>query len=155
MSVFHTLWENHPTGEHPCSTNGKSNFENQCAIRMGVAFTKSGFDLKRWGIRLCWHHDKNEGHALAAEEMASALNRIAIPGLSKVETYKGSDEWIAKIRGHRGIVFFKDFYGTPQTGDHIDLWNGWRLTSAASLISLYTPLGSNYDNGRISFWPLV
>ncbi|AKJ30566.1 hypothetical protein [Caldimonas brevitalea] len=58
MSIFHRLWDNHPGTGKPCEVDGKPSFENQCAIRMGVAFTKSGISIKSWGLRHCWHHDK-------------------------------------------------------------------------------------------------
>lgn len=155
MSTFQKLWEAHPTGEHPCSTSGKSNFENQCAIRMGVAFSKAGISMKTWGIRHCWQHAASDGHTLAAEEMAKALaTRAIVPGMSKVEKFKGR-EWKQRMKGRRGIFFCKDFYGTPRVGDHIDLWNGWRLTSAYSVVSLYSSFGSRYEDGQVWFWGLL
>ncbi len=50
MATFDTLWKNHPTVESPfddfsCKHNGKKAFDNQCAIRLGVAFGKSGITL--------------------------------------------------------------------------------------------------------------
>jgi hypothetical protein len=153
--LFQKLWDAHPTGELPCSTDGKSNHENQCAIRMGVAFTKAGVSMKTWGIRSCWHHPVTDGHTLAAEEMANALaNRAIVPGMGKVEKYRG-EEWRKGLKGRRGIFFCKDFYGTPQVGDHIDLWNGWRLTSAHSVVSVYSSFGSNYGKGQVWFWALL
>lgn len=152
MSIFHRLWQNHPTGDHPCSTEGKSHFENQCAIRMGVAFTKSGISMKSWGLRHCWHHEKAEGHTLAAEEMATALTRVIVPGMKTVEKHKG-DEGFKKVRGRTGIVFIKDFYNV--TGDHIDLWNGWRLSSALSPLAVYFSIRSDYTKGTIWFWEMA
>ncbi|AKJ29834.1 T6SS effector amidase Tae4 family protein [Caldimonas brevitalea] len=152
MSIFHRLWDNHPTGKHPCSSDGKSNFENQCAIRMGVAFMNSGIDIRSWGIRHCWHHDKSEGHALAAEEMANALTRVIVPGMKRVERYTGSDGF-SHIKGRKGIAFFKDFYNV--TGDHIDLWNGWRLTSTLSPLAVYFRWGSDYTKGKVWFWEVM
>lgn len=48
----------------------------------------------------------------------------------------------------------KDFWGTPQVGDHIDLWNGWRLTHFRSILAVYTPLG-DYDKGGLWFWEVA
>lgn len=155
MSTFQKLWDAHPTGELPCSTDGKSNFENQCAIRMGVAFTNAGISMKGWGLRHCWHHAATDGHTLAAEEMAQALaKRAIVPGMGKIEKLQRKD-WKAAIRGRRGIFFCKDFYGAPRVGDHIDLWNRWRLTAAYSVVSVYTSFGSNYNEGQVWFWELT
>jgi hypothetical protein len=151
MSTFDKLWSNHPTGEYPCSTDGKENFDNQCAIRMGECFEKSGISTKSWSVRRCWQHKGALGHILAAEEMANSLTRTVIPGMKKVEKYSGK-EGFDKIKNRRGIVFFGNFYGTGMQGDHIDLWNGRRLSSFKSLISIYTPWGSRYEKGAIWFW---
>jgi len=68
---------------HPCS---KKDFPDQCAIRVGVALAKCGFDVTKLQIggklRFCWQHSKREGHILAAEELANALDRTRIPGIS-------------------------------------------------------------------------
>ncbi|MCM5680443.1 type VI secretion system amidase effector protein Tae4 [Schlegelella sp. S2-27] len=153
MSIFHRLWGNHPTGKFPCSTDGKSHFENQCAIRMGVAITKSGISMKTWGLRQCWHHDKDEGHTLAAEEMANALTRVIVPGMKRVEKHQAKEAF-DKITGRKGIVFIKDFYNG--SGDHIDLWNGWRMTKLSSPFAVYLGLGSDYTRGAgIWFWEVA
>lgn len=43
-------------------------------------------------------------------------------------------EWQEKIKGRPGIVYFADYWRRPaekdSTGDHIDLWNGRRLTAS-------------------------
>jgi len=47
MITFKKLWESHPSinGEkNPCTTNGKKNFNDQCAIRVGVALSICGID---------------------------------------------------------------------------------------------------------------
>lgn len=154
MSLFQKLWQHHPTGEFPCSTDGKKNFENQCAIRMGACLAKAGIDTADWPVRRCWQHKKEEAHVLAAEELAHALCRIIVPGMKKVEKFSGKEDF-DKIKRRQGIVLFKNFYGPGMQGDHIDLWNGWRLSSLASLISVYTPWGSKYHKGEIWFWEVV
>jgi len=80
MVTFQKLWENHPTitgDENPCTTNGKSNFPNQCAIRMGVSLARCGVDTSRIpGAIHCWHkHDKSLGHIIRAEELAKGLEK--------------------------------------------------------------------------------
>ena len=154
MSIFNKLWKNHPTGEFPCSTDGKKNFDNQCAIRMGDCFEKAGISTKNWPARRCWQHKKSESHILAAEELAVALTRVTVVGVKKAEKYSGSDGF-EKIKNRKGIIFIKNFYGTGMQGDHIDLWNGWRLSSLMSAISVYTPWGSQYHKGDIWFWEVT
>lgn len=154
MSLFHKLWESHPTGEFPCSTSGKKNFENQCAIRMGECFEKAGISTKSWPVRRCWQHKGQGSHILAVEELANALNRVIVSGMGRVTKYPG-EEGFEKIKHKRGIVFLRNFYGPGMQGDHIDLWNGWRLSSLLSPISIYTPWGSQYHKGEIWFWPVV
>ena len=63
MISFKKLWDNHPTVEsliddYPCKKNGKKAFDNQCAIRMGVAFEKSGVNIKTFTGAKCWHGHK-------------------------------------------------------------------------------------------------
>lgn len=151
MSTFDKLWKNHPTGEFPCSTNEIKHFQDQCAIRMGVCLEKAGISTKNWPVRRCWQHKGTESHVLAAEELANALTRVVVPGAKRVEKYSGT-EGFEKIKSRTGIIFFKNFYGPGMQGDHIDLWNGWRLSSFASVVSIYSTLGSRYDKGAIWFW---
>lgn len=154
MCLFYRLWQNHPTGEFPCATGNKRNFDNQCSIRMGVCLEKSGINTTGWAVRRCWQHKNERGHILAAEELASVLYQKIIPGIKKAEKFSGK-EGFEKINGRKGIVFFKNFYGLNLQGDHIDLWNGWRLSSLVSAISIYTPWGSHYDKGEIWFWEVI
>lgn len=47
MLEFKKMWENYPTiqGESaPCKTNGKKNFDDQCAIRLGACLVSCGVD---------------------------------------------------------------------------------------------------------------
>ncbi len=79
MVAFNKLWKNHPTitgNDNPCRTKGRSNFGNQCAIRLGVCLQNSGIDTTRIpGVARCWHHKKTEGHIIRAEELAKALKQ--------------------------------------------------------------------------------
>jgi hypothetical protein len=128
---FKALWSNYPlyNGEDlPCknSETNDPNFENQCAIRMGVALEKSGFDLSSYhGVR-CWSGLKCSGrHLLRVEELAVFLEaRLGKPRKYHHITY---DEFPDK----QGIVAFYDFWarreGGALTGDHFDLFNGTEL----------------------------
>lgn len=129
--IFKELWNNYPD-ELPCN---KETFKNQCAIKVGHALARCGLDTTKLvkKERHCWFHDVKLGHILAAEELASGLNKVKIPGIrSSIQI--GPDNYKSRIAGKKGIIFFKDYWmrssdspGNP-TGDHIDLWNGSRLT---------------------------
>ena len=155
MVTFSKLWNNHPTNtknQYPCSTNGKSNFSNQCAIRMGVCLTMCGVDTtKMVGITHCWYHNKSQGHTVRAEELAEALGKHSVLGIQKVQMINPT-EFSRILRGKRGIIFFKDYWQRAgetyrnRSGDHIDLWNGYNLTSMTALHRLLQIIsGGIYD----------
>jgi len=155
MSTFKALWQSFPFGEFPCSTGNKPNFENQCAIRLGTCFEKAGIRTIGWPVRRCWQHRNIDGHILAAEEFASALTRVFVPGVRIVEKYSGK-EGFPRIRGRTGIVFFRNFYGPAMQGDHIDLWDSWRTTNLwISIGRIHTLGGGKYKDGNIWFWPVL
>ncbi|MBL1261311.1 MAG: hypothetical protein COB33_012350 [Thiotrichaceae bacterium] len=158
MVTFQKLWENHPTitgDENPCTTNGKSNFPNQCAIRMGVSLARCGVDTSRIpGAIHCWHkHDKSLGHIIRAEELAKGLEKhsVFIPGVQKVQKVN-PEEFKDTLRGKRGIIFFKNYWRRTnngkkesfrnRSGDHIDLWNGHKITSPNSWARIHLRIGS-------------
>ena len=138
--TFKQLWNHYPDDDNPCTTMGKSNFANQCAIRVGVALTRSGVSTTTLrGVTHCWQHPKREGHVLRASELASALMRAQIDGLGRAQTL-GAKDFKTQLAGKTGIIFFRDYWqrsrdrdGAP-TGDHIDLWNQSRLTDWSSWI---------------------
>lgn len=110
MNFFNSLWENHPTisgDDHPCSTKGKSNFENQCAIRMGECLERSGISTIHLKVRRCWFHKNTPGHILATEELAKALENTPPTGkISKPIKFIGN-EGFSSISGRKGIIFLK------------------------------------------------
>lgn len=121
MLDFNTLWNEHPYikdgGAPPCTNpQGSPNFENQCAIRMGVAFGRVGLDLRSFRGARCWFG--HQYHILRAEELANWLRKQTRDvGVVSVTTDAASTQFAGK----KGIAFFKD--GWPRGGDHIDLWN--------------------------------
>jgi hypothetical protein len=177
---FKQLWENHPviTGDkNPCSTNGKPNFSNQCAIRLGTALAACGVDTTKLpGVRHCWYHDKKLGHTLSAEELAASLKKYQTHGVGALQAVEPS-EFAEKIEGKTGIIFFKDYWqrtvnGKNETfrnrsGDHIDLWNGSRITDWFSWMRIYMRIGnfgihslrgdiSDYEESKaIWFWSVT
>lgn len=170
MLTFQKLWENHPTisgDDNPCTTDGKVNFSDQCAIRIGVALSKCGVNTANMpGVRYCWQHDKSAGHILAAEELANGLKGSHIAGmgrLQKIEPNKFKD----KISSQKGIIFFKDYWSRSgesyrnRSGDHIDLWNGSRLTDWFTWIRIQAGFSwegrfSDYRKSKeIWFWRVL
>jgi hypothetical protein len=134
--VFKDLWNAYPS-DPPCSSDGKPNHSNQCAIRVGTALAKCGVNTSALGVAHCWHHEHSAGHVLRAEELANALTDRNVPGVGKRQNLEAKG-YASKIAGKTGIIFFKDYWmrdrdrdGVP-TGDHIDLWQGRRMTSRAS-----------------------
>ncbi len=115
MVTFKMLWESHPTitsNDNPCKTNGRSNYPNQCAIRVGVNLAKCDVNTSMIpGAEHCWHkRDKSLGHIIRAEEFAKGLERysVFIPGVQKIQKVNPED-FKSTLRGKRGIIFFKDF----------------------------------------------
>jgi len=120
MPSFDTLWKNYPDTA-PCD---KGQFENQCAIRMGVCLAKSGVTVPKTGNApvLCWLHDKEEQHILRAQEFATALKN----NFREPEVIKGAEtaEYQETLNQQNGIIFLSNYWGENNQGDHIDLWDG-------------------------------
>ncbi len=181
MISFNNLWENHPTitGDNdPCTTNGKKNYPDQCAIRVGVALAKCGVKTSALpGATHCWHgHKKSQGYVIRAEELANGLDRYPITGIHKAIKVN-PDEFAKKLYGRKGIIFFKDYWQRTnggkkesfrnRSGDHIDLWNGLRLTDRFTWFRIHARLGSfgihsfrddisDFENSKaIWFWRVL
>jgi hypothetical protein len=177
MLQFKDLWFRHPANEavtYPCvaqqaltSLEGKEIargypvFSNQCAIRLGVALKRAGVPPQSLrGLVTCGVHAPEELHIIRAADLARALARIELPGLGKLERITGKDaaEFYPRIFGRTGIIYLQDYWRrtgeTNPTGDHIDVWNGYR-SSTKWLMEWFSWLGyySNYaDAKEIWFW---
>ena len=135
---FKKLWDAYPD-DPPC----KDTFTNQCAIKVGAALARNGIDTTRLvdAKRHCWFHQHGEGHVLAAEELAAGLKKARLPGLQTAIVTSG-EEFKSRVAGKKGIIFFKDYWlrsnDRPEqpTGDHIDLWNGSRITDWTSWLRI-------------------
>jgi hypothetical protein len=139
---FADLWAAYPRG-NPCDgkdAKGNLAFDDQCAIRVGTALKGVGVTFKSFPkAGKCWF-EGHEDHILRAEQLADWLKLQPFAGCAKVATVTGAD-WQDKVKGKTGIVFFGNYWqrtiddkGTKEktpSGDHIDLWNGSRLTNVS------------------------
>lgn len=135
--TFAKLWDGYPSG-HPyldAKGNTPSGFENQCAIKVSVALHAVGIEMKSFKGGSVLVNGKKV--ATAAEELAAWLKKQPFCGLPPKPESIAGDDWQAKIKGRAGIIFFANYWlrktdaqGRP-TGDHIDLWNEWRLTASS------------------------
>lgn len=126
MVTFNELWENHPwlkdATERPCS----GGHDNQCAIRLGVAFLRSNISLASYRGVFCWSGHGRE-HPLRAEEMKVWLNSSGADFVGSAEIAQrraGAPISHHAYLGRTGIVMWRNFWGAGNQGDHIDLWNG-------------------------------
>jgi hypothetical protein len=126
MLDFQSLWDSHPSpiDNAPCKNEkGQPNFENQCAIRLGMALSKMHVNVSE--VRRCWFKG-HVGHTLAAEELAKWLvGQSRLVG-TRLE-YKDGKKAFSELKGQTGIIFCMNFWGTGNNGDHIDVWNGGRM----------------------------
>lgn len=138
---FADLWRGYPGG-NPCDGNDKNGnlaFSDQCAIRLGVALKNVGVTFKSYPFKgKCWFSG-HEDHILRAEQLANWLKLQPFVGCTKVADIKG-ENWQEKIKGRTGIIFFGNYWRRTNSagveefnpsGDHIDLWNGEKLTTGS------------------------
>lgn len=93
---------------------------------MSATWMRSGMKLTGYTGVLSWEKDKPK-YAIRAQELA---NWFATPHSHlpiRIQKFAGKKVFEA-IRGKNGIIFFKDYWGAGNQGDHIDPWNGSRLT---------------------------
>lgn len=158
---FSTLWDAYPSSD-PCDAKDKDGsklFSNQCAIRVSYALKRSGVTFKSYPAkRKCWVHPGDD-HCLAAKELADWLELQPFVGCKKAETIRG-ENWRGKVIDRTGILCFEDYYTDPNAGgDHIDLWNGSRMTSMLSWFrTRFNIVGPSWSDLRkakkIRFFPI-
>lgn len=165
---FETIWKNYPSTD-PCvdSKTGKpaAAFLNQCAIRVGYALEKSGVSFVTFEGKRCPNATKKSGMVAGAQDLANWLGPKRFNGCSKAETYTGKTAF-EKISGRTGIIFLANYWQRPgesgetRTGDHIDLWNGSRMTASSSWFRVH--LGISWDGiwsdyelaPKVFFWAI-
>jgi len=120
---FDTLWDKYPEYE-PCSNELElPYFDNQCAIKMGVALNASGFDLSDYGGEYCWHHSIKHRHILRVEELCKYL-KVKLSDDTLIQRRKSVHNIIhaEDFIDEQGIVAFINFWGSGNQEDHIDLF---------------------------------
>lgn len=164
MPPFIKLWSNHPHVKGEPLLLDKKVYENQCAINLSAALLRSGVNMKSYTGTWSWQTGKPK-YAIRAQELAEWLASPVSGVPAKVEKYSGKEvfgeiEGKKGIKGRSGIIFFRDYWGTGAQGDHIDLWNGFRLTDMLSWVRIYARIGSvglgtDYRKAQSAwFWPL-
>jgi hypothetical protein len=176
MVAFRDLWYRHPANNsttYPCVapyglTNmegtsvlrGNPVFGNQCAIRMGVCLKNAGVAPGSLRLTTCSVHAADEMHIIRADDLARGLAGSSIEGIGKVQRITGTEasHFYKQIYGRTGIIYVKDYWKrhgeTTATGDHIDVWNGYR-SSTKWLMEWFSWLGyySNYAQAKeVWFW---
>ena len=152
------LWNNHPTIKGEPSLLDRGAYEYQCAVNLSAALIRSGVNMNSYRGQLSWQKG-NPKYAIRAQELADWLASPVNQIFSKVEKYSGTEAF-DKIRGRSGVVFFQNYWGRSHQGDHIDLWNGYRLTNLRSFVQIYLRIGmigldADYKESQsVWFWPI-
>jgi hypothetical protein len=164
---FANLWAAYPSDPpyvDPKTGKPPQGFSNQCAIKVSVAIHGAGIEMKSFSAKVIGVEPKDLGRvaingkntATLAQQLAAWLKLQPFCGLpQQAESITGED-WEKKIKGRTGIVYFADYWMRSidkkdrPTGDHIDLWNGSRLTASGFLGTLTT---TARFLGRRSFLP--
>lgn len=156
--TFAKLWESYPSSppaqdRHKADVLDKDGkviakkgdlvYDNQCAIKVSVAIHGAGVEMKSFNGKGVIRFDGKKA-ALRAEELATWLKTMPFCGLPAAPQNITGKDWKQKIANRTGIVFFRNYWarsgesGATRSGDHIDLWNGSRLTAeGASAISSF------------------
>lgn len=133
--TFSDLWDNHPSTQTPPERSpcrdaaGNPNFENQCAIRLSVAFIAAGISLATFRGAFCWHgHGRT--HILRVEELGSWMHSQPRT-FGRRERVRGTAATATRFAGRTGIIMCRNFWGRGNQGDHIDLWDGATMAQGA------------------------
>jgi hypothetical protein len=158
MPNFQTIWNNHPNIKGDTPLLDRKVYANQCAINLSAALIRSDIPLNGFHGALSWQNGRPK-YAIRAQELANWL-KTPFPNFSKKFMRLSPKDFSTDLHGQRGIIFFQNYWGPGSQGDHIDLWNGSRLTHIRSLAQIYLRvgsfgLGSDYrDAELIWFWAI-
>jgi len=156
---FATLWSNHPTIKGDDALLDRDAYKDQCAINVGAAFIRSSLRMESFRGVYSWQKDSPK-YPIRAQELANWLDSGKSGLMARTEKYTGK-EGFDKIAKRTGIVFIQNYWGEGRQGDHIDLWNGARLTKRSSWFFIQWHIsweGVITDMRRaevIWFWPVL
>lgn len=165
--TFDVLWNNYPS-QDPCVNPRTQNkaYDNQCAIRVGMALEKSGISFASFKGPRCEFGARGNGMVLRAQELANWLKTKPFVECPKPLQFSGKG-FQRNLAARRGIVFFQDYWfregEKSPTGDHIDLWNMDRLTPSWQNFARFTmgigripSVYSDLENSKsVTFWPFA
>lgn len=146
MPNFQDIWKNHPNVRGDVPLLDKAAYENQCAINFSAALMRTGVDFRTFRGAWSWQQGATK-YPIRAQEVA---NWVAAGGTRlpiSIEKFTGAQafgraEGSAGMKNRTGLVFFQNYWGPGMQGDHIDLWNGSRLTDRGSWLRIHARIGS-------------
>lgn len=152
---FKDLWASYPTSPpyvDPKTGKPPAGYSNQCAIKVSAAIHGAGIEMKSFTAKVIGVETQSFGKvvidgkntATLASQLAMWLKLQPFCGLPQQPENLTGEDWGKKIKGRTGVVYFADYWmrSTDKekrpTGDHIDLWNGARLTASGLVGSVMT-----------------
>lgn len=183
---FSDLWTNYPNND-PCvnTKTGRPAYDDQCAIRLGMALQKSGVNFKSFPGPVCEFGAPGSGMALRAQELANWLLKRPFAGCPPPQILSPGKGFAQTLHGRTGIIFFEHYWlrsgeklnanrSAPfGTGNHIDLWRIDTLTPAFHNFLRFSlhidhfpslnplaPAGQNWysdlnNSARVVFWQIA
>ena len=140
MANFQTIWNNHPTIKGDVPLLDQKVYANQCAINVSAALVRSGVPLTGFRGALSWQKEKPK-YAIRAQELANWL-KTTFPRIPTSFKSVSAKDFSSQLYGQRGIIFFQNYWGLGNQGDHIDLWDGSKLTDWRSWARINIRVGS-------------
>lgn len=141
MPNFQTIWNNHPNIKGDKPLLDQKIYANQCAINLSAALIRSQVPLTGFRGAVSWQKEKPK-YAIRAQELADWL-KTTFPRIPTRFEKVTAKEFSTKLSQKRGIIFFQNYWGPGNQGDHIDLWNGSRLTDWRSWARIHVRVGSH------------
>jgi hypothetical protein len=140
MPSFTSLWHHHPTIQGDAPLLDKKVYANQCAINMSASLMRAGVNMNTFTGTRSWQKDQPK-YPVRAQELADWLVLHGATLGARLVKFRSKDA-LEKIDGKSGIVFFQNYWGLGNQGDHIDLWNGTRLTDWRTWARIHVRLGN-------------
>ena len=130
MPAFIQLWNHHPANWNPPDTQPcrdkkgviHTALQDQCAIRFGLALQGAGVSTDSVPGARCWNGHGRK-HILRVKDFLPWIEtHSAAIGCKKKTVHKKVTS--IDFAAVKGIVYFQNFWGASNQGDHLDLWNG-------------------------------